>query len=352
MSLTDNPHIISFNATILEALERLNNLIDGVMTLIVVDAEGHVTGSLTDGDIRRAFLRGASTSSPLSEACHKKFTYVNSDSNPEDIKAARLKGIRLLPVVDADRKLTDTIDLTREATRLPLSAILMAGGKGERLRPLTLTTPKPLLEIDGMPIIDYNVRNLSRAGITDVTVCTRYLADQIIGHFSEPRFGISVKCIIEDQPLGTIGAAQLVNLPENGDTLVMNSDLLTTLSLEEMFLLHKAENADVTIAAIPYTVSVPYAILGLEGRQVRSLEEKPTFSYYANAGIYIFSNKVLHTIPAGERCDAPDLIESCIARGGKVSFFPIDGIWIDIGTPADFRHAQELMHHHRQLENY
>lgn len=345
-------HIIDIHATILQALEQLNALTDGVMTLIVTDREGHVSGTVTDGDIRRALLGGATLQTPVEEAAHKDFSSVGPDTPVDRIKQARLKGIRLLPVIDNARKLVDTLDLTKVETILPLSAILMAGGKGERLRPLTLTTPKPLLEIDGMPIIDYNVRNLSRAGITDVTVTTRYLASQIIDHFSKPVFGIDVKCVVEENPLGTIGAASLISRNDEGDTLVMNSDLLTTLSLEEMFLLHKTEKADVTIAAIPYSVSVPYAILATDGREVRSLEEKPTYSYYANAGIYIFSNRLLNSILPGTPTDAPELIEKAISEGGKVVFFPIDGTWIDIGSPADFRHAEELMRHHRAMGRF
>lgn len=345
-------HIIDIHATILQALEQLNALTDGVMTLIVTDREGHVSGTVTDGDIRRALLGGATLQTPVEEAAHKDFSSVGPDTPVNRIKQARLKGIRLLPVIDSAGKLVDTLDLTKVETILPLSAILMAGGKGERLRPLTLTTPKPLLEIDGMPIIDYNVRSLSRAGITDVTVTTRYLASQIIDHFSKPVFGIDVKCVVEENPLGTIGAASLISRNDEGDTLVMNSDLLTTLSLEEMFLLHKTEKADVTIAAIPYSVSVPYAILATDGREVRSLEEKPTYSYYANAGIYIFSNRLLNSILPGTPTDAPELIEKAISEGGKVVFFPIDGTWIDIGSPADFRHAEELMRHHRAMGRF
>lgn len=345
-------HIIDIHATILQALEQLNALTDGVMTLIVTDREGHVSGTVTDGDIRRALLGGATLQTPVEEGAHKDFSSVGPDTPVDRIKQARLKGIRLLPVIDNAGKMVDTLDLTKVETILPLSAILMAGGKGERLRPLTLTTPKPLLEIDGMPIIDYNVRNLSRAGITDVTVTTRYLASQIIDHFSKPVFGIDVKCVVEENPLGTIGAASLISRNDEGDTLVMNSDLLTTLSLEEMFLLHKTEKADVTIAAIPYSVSVPYAILATDGREVRSLEEKPTYSYYANAGIYIFSNRLLNSILPGTPTDAPELIEKAISEGRKVVFFPIDGTWIDIGSPADFRHAEELMRHHRAMGRF
>lgn len=345
-------HIIGIDATILQALEQLNSLTDGVMTLIATDSGGCVEGTLTDGDIRRALLGGATLGNTVGRAVHRGFFSVGSDSSVEKIKEARLKGIRLLPVTDTKGRLLRTLDLTKVETILPLSAILMAGGKGERLRPMTLKTPKPLLEIDGMPIIDYNVRNLAKAGITDVTVTARYLAEQLINHFSRPVFGIDVKCVVEEEPLGTIGAASLISRNDEGDTLVMNSDLLTTISLEEMFLLHKEEKADVTIAAMPYSVSVPYAILATQGRQVLSLEEKPTYSYYANAGIYIFSNRLLNSIAPSTPTDAPDLIGRAIADKGKVVFFPIDGTWIDIGSPADFRHAEELMRHHRAMGRF
>lgn len=342
-------HIIDKRASILHALNMMNAITDGVMTLIVTKENGIVDGTVTDGDIRRAFLKGATLESTIARAANRNFCSIGPDGPVWKIKEARRKGIRLLPVLDGEGRLLRMLDLTRVDTMLPLSAILMAGGKGERLRPMTLKTPKPLLEIGGMPIIDYNVRNLSRAGITDVTVTARYLAQQIIDHFSRPVFGIDVTCVVEEEPLGTIGAASLVSRPDEGDTLVMNSDLLTTLSLEEMFLFHKAEEADVTVAAIPYTVSVPYAILATEGRRILSLEEKPAYSYFANAGIYIFSNRLLNTIQPGVPTDAPDLIERAIAGGKKVVYFPIDGTWIDIGSPSDFRHAEELMRHHRAM---
>lgn len=345
-------HIIRDDASILDALRALNSIEDGVMTLLAVSADNRLAGTITDGDIRRAMLRGASPADPLTAAVNTGCRTVSPEIPVEELKAARMLGIRLLPVVDGEGRLLKMLDLTRTETVLPLSAILMAGGNGERLRPLTLDRPKPLLEIEGMPIIDYNVRNLSRVGISDVTVTTRYLASQIHDHFSRPVFGIDVKCVEETSPLGTLGAVSLVERPDTGDTLVMNSDLLTTLSLEEMFILHKTEGADVTIAAVPYTVSVPYAILATDGRCVTALEEKPTYSHYANAGIYIFSNRLLNTVGKDTRTDAPDLIQKAIDDGLKVVYYPIDGLWIDIGSPADFRHAQELMRHHRALGRF
>lgn len=225
----------------------------------------------------------------------------------------------------------------------------MAGGKGERLRPLTLTTPKPLLEIGGKAIIDYNIEALASVGIDDITVTTRYLAEQIHQHFATPVAGVKVKCVEETMPLGTIGAAALVSRTEEGNTLVMNSDLLTTISFEEMYMRHIEEVADVTIAAIPYVVSVPYAILTTDGANVNGIEEKPSYSYYANAGIYIFSNKLLDTVPSDSRTDATDLIEQAIDKGLKVVYYPINGTWIDVGSPNDFKQAQDLMRHHNDL---
>ena len=215
------------------------------------------------------------------------------------------------PVLNADGTLRRIIDLSVTPTQLPLRALLMAGGKGERLRPMTLTTPKPLLEIDGKAIIDYNVEALAAAGVTDITVSTAYMADAIDSHFASPVAGVQVRTVRESAPLGTIGAASLVDWEPDGDTLVMNSDLLTTISFEEMYLHHAAEHADITVAAIPYAVSVPYAILTTDGARVTGIDEKPTYSHYANAGIYIFRNAVLRTLRAGERSEERRVGKEC-----------------------------------------
>ncbi|MDE6436661.1 MAG: NTP transferase domain-containing protein, partial [Muribaculaceae bacterium] len=259
-------HEIDHRCTLLEALGKLNSLPGPEMTLFVTDGQGCVTGSLTDGDIRRALLGGASLDSCCGQAALKNFRYVR-EGQPEvaALRDFRSRGITLIPVLDAEGRLTDILDLSARRTVLPLKAVLMAGGLGERLRPATLTTPKPLLEIEGKAIIDYNVEALAACGIRDITVCTRYLAEKIEEHFSSPVAGVHVKCVREDKPLGTIGAVALTDVAAGeGSTLVMNSDLLTTISFEEMYLRHKAERADITIAVVPYSVSVPYAILTLD----------------------------------------------------------------------------------------
>lgn len=345
-----NQYIINEKSTLLEALNRLNELSGKQMVLLVVDANGVMTGTLTDGDVRRALLGGVSLSSAVEEAMHRNFKAIRTEEvDVQLMRSCRLRGVGILPHLNVDGTIKNIYDLTVTKAVLPMSAILMAGGKGERLRPLTLNTPKPLLEIGGKAIIDYNIEALASVGITDITVTTRYLADQIHQHFATPVAGVNVKCVTETLPLGTIGAASLVDRPKKGNTLVMNSDLLTTISFEEMYMRHVEEQADVTIAAIPYVVSVPYAILTTDGAQVKGIEEKPSYSYYANAGIYIFSNELLDTVPCDSRTDATDLIEQAIDKGMKVTYYPINGTWIDVGSPNDFKQAQDLMRHHNDL---
>ncbi len=339
-------HLINQEASLLDALGRLNLLSGQVMTLLVTDAAGVMTGTLTDGDVRRALLRGVSLDAPVTEAMHREFRRLYAGAvDVEALRDMRARGIRLIPMLDGEGRVKRIIDTRRTKTILPVSAVLMAGGKGERLRPLTLTTPKPLLKIGDKAIIDYNIEALAGVGVEDISVTVNYMAEQLEEHFSKPVGGVQVNCVRETKPLGTIGSVSLVDLPQEGCTIVMNSDLLTTVSFEDMYLRHLSEHADITIAAVSYNVSVPYAILGTEGALVKSLEEKPTYSYYANAGIYIFSNELLRSLSPDEHTDATDLIESAIAAGKRVTYFPINGTWIDIGSPADFKHAQELMKH-------
>lgn len=339
-------HIISETATILDALNMLNALSGEVMTLLATDSEGRMTGTLTDGDIRRGFLAGALPETKVREVMHRSFKALTGQSDDlSRLREFRRRGLTLVPRLSPDGKIIELIDTTVTRSLLPLSAIIMAGGKGERLRPLTLTTPKPLLEIGGKPIIDYNIDLLHSYGVTDITVTVNYLAEEIEAHFADT----DVKCVREPSALGTIGSASLIDLPAGGATIIMNSDLLTTISLEDMYLRHLSEEADITIAAIPYNVSVPYAILTTDGARVTGLEEKPSYSYYANAGIYIISNNLLKSLPKDSRTDATDLIADAIASGCKVVYFPISGTWIDIGSHVDFRHACELMLHHETM---
>lgn len=332
-------HVIDQDATLLDALGRLNALSGAAMTLLVLDSERRLRGTLTDGDVRRGLLRGLPLHASVSTAMRSDFGKLDALApSQKEYKRLRSRGLRLVPLVDSEGRLSGIVDTAKTLSLLPLQAVVMAGGKGERLRPLTLTTPKPLLPVGRKPIIDHNIDLLRSHGITDITVTTNYLAEQVENHFE----GTGVRCVREPSALGTIGAVSLATLKPQGDTLVMNSDLLTTIALDEMWQTHVEREADVTIAALPYNLAVPYAILTLQGDRVTGLEEKPTYSHYANGGIYIFSNHILQSLEPGKRTDAPDLIMRAINQGHKVTYHPINGTWIDIGTPNDYKMACQL----------
>lgn len=337
-------YIISQDASALEALSKLNALSGKAMTLFVTDSSDKIVGTLTDGDIRRSLIAGTQLSAPVSEIMHRNFVAFRGKA-PQiaEIREIRSKKITLVPHLNDDGTLRQLYDFSVYHSILPIDAVLMAGGKGERLRPMTLETPKPLLKIGDKCIIDYNIEALARNGVTNISVTVNYLAEKIQDHFATPVAGVQVKCVKEPCRLGTIGSLTLVDDLNSDTVLLMNSDLLTNINFEEMYLTHIEADADMTAAVIPYVVSVPYAIFHTEGNNVLGLEEKPTYNYYANAGIYMIRRSRLDIIPRGEYFDATDFLDELINRGGRVRQYPINGTWIDIGSPDDFRAAQDLM---------
>lgn len=340
-------YVISQQATVLDALRQLNALSGKAMALFAVDGDGRLVGTLTDGDVRRSLIDGAQLSSPVSEIMHRQFTAFRGDRPAvQEIREIRQRRISLVPHLNADGTLRRIYDFSVYDSILPVDAVLMAGGKGERLRPMTLDTPKPLLKIGGKCIIDYNIDSLIRNGVTNISVTVNYLAEKIEDHFAEPIGGVKVKCVREPKPLGTLGSITLVEGLCCDTVLLMNSDLLTNINLEEMYLQHIESDADLTVASIPYSVSVPYAIFKTEGARVTGMQEKPTYNYSANAGIYMYRRSMLDKLVKGEFQGAAEFLEILVNEGCNVRHFPINGTWIDIGSPADFRAAQDLMSRH------
>ena len=343
-------YTIDNRSTVLEALRQLNNLPGTAMTLFVCDAEGALLGSLTDGDIRRSLIGGHQLSDPVDSIMHRPCVAFRGDTvNVADVKRLRSKRITLVPHVDGSGKIVNIYDFNQLHSLLPIDAVLMAGGKGERLRPLTLDTPKPLLKVGDRCIIDYNIEALARNGINHISVTTNYLAEKLEEHFAQPVAGVKVNCVKEPYRMGTIGSLTLIEKFHNDTILLMNSDLLTSICFEDFYMAHVDDDADMTVASVPYMVSVPYGIFVLEGNRILDVEEKPTYNYYANAGIYLIKRRWLDIIPRGEYFDATHFKDAMIKKGGKVTHFPIEGTWIDIGSPNDFKHAQDLMKHRKGL---
>lgn len=340
-------YIISNNKTIFDALKVLNEIRDGSMTLYVVTNENILEGTLTDGDIRRALIGGAQLNDSVKKAYNKNF-YFFSNKNKNDIKyidTLRKKGVCTIPYLDENGRIIKIYDFKKLKSVLPIDAVLMAGGKGERLRPLTESTPKPLLKVGDKSIIDYNIDRLISYGIENISVTTNYLREQLEEHFQEERNGIKVKCVREPKYLGTIGSIKFIETFCNDSILLMNSDLFTNIDYKEFYLHYLDNDADMSVAAVPYSVNIPYGIFELEGREIHGVKEKPTYNYYANAGIYLIKKELLKRIPDNTFYNATDFIEDLIKSSFKVIRFPLTGYWIDIGKHEDYKKAQELVKH-------
>ncbi len=340
-------HTINQNITLLEALSCICALAPEPLVLFVLDDNKRMVGTLTDGDSRRALINGASVGDKVVTVMHRNFNYMKFDTvdDVREIKRQKELKMKLVPVLDKDMHIVEIINLEKYRTRLPIDAVLMAGGKGERLRPLTEKTPKPLLPVGGKAIIDHNIDRLIANGVKHINVTVNYLGEQLEEHFKEPRGNIQVQTVREPKYLGTIGSIRFVKEFYNDTVLVMNSDLFTNIDYEDFYLHFKEHNAEMSVAAVPYTVSVPYGIFDLNGREIQGLIEKPTYNYYANAGIYLIKRSALDEIPEDTFFNATDLIEKLISENKKVIRFPLNGTWIDIGNPQEYQKANELVKH-------
>jgi len=330
----------------LRALDKLKNSIS--RTLFIVDADDKIVGSLTDGDIRRGLLNGLEISQPIKLFMNKGFRYLlESEDNVEAIKAYRKNKFWLIPLLDADGHINKILDLATTRSILPVTALLMAGGKGERLKPLTDNTPKPMLMIGNKPIIEHNIDRLISFGVTDIYISVQYLKEQIMEYFGDGSAkGVSIKYIIEDKPMGTIGALSLIENIKHNDVLVMNSDLLTNVDLEDFYGYYKSHSAEMAVASIPYVVNVPYAVLETNNHEVKSFFEKPSYTYYSNGGIYFLNASLKAAISSNEFFDATDLMNLVIdKKQNKLVHYPLLCYWLDIGKPQDYIKAQEDIKH-------
>ena len=341
-------HTIKQHISLLEALGCINALAPEPLVLFVIDDEDRMVGTLTDGDSRRALVAGASVNDPVERIMHRSFNYMKLENigDVREIKRQKEKKMKLVPILDTERHIVDIINLEKYKTRLPIDAVLMAGGKGERLRPLTEKTPKPLLKVGDKAIIDHNIDRLISYGVQHISVTVNYLKEQLEEHFTELHCGVQVQTVREPKFLGTIGSIKFVENFYNDTVLVMNSDLFTNINYEDFYLHFKEHDADMSVAAVPYTVNIPYVILDLEERRnIKGLIEKPTYDYYANAGIYLIKKSALDLIPEDTFFNATDLIEALIAAGRKVIRFPLNGTWIDIGNPQEYKRANDMVKH-------
>jgi dTDP-glucose pyrophosphorylase len=317
---------------------------------VVVDTEHRLLGTLTDGDVRRCLLAGGSLQTPSSQAMNSS-PLVAEEGAPTGylLDLMRKRNVLALPIVDAEgrfKRLIHLTDLEQHEPVTPIAAefdfaVIMAGGEGTRLRPLTATIPKPMVDISGTPLLERQIESLAKAGLKRVYLSVNYLSHVIEQHFGDGAdFGVEIRYLREQEKLGTAGALALLPEKPSRSIVVMNGDILTTSDFGSLYAFHQTHAAQVTVAAVDYRVSIPYGVIYTEGVFATGLAEKPSQRFLCNAGIYAVSPQALNLLQGTVHLNMTDIIDSCLVRDMPVAVFPVHEYWSDIGTPDDLEKAR------------
>lgn len=335
--------------TVRDAMALIDRSRMGIV--LVVDQERRLLGTITDGDLRRAVLANVDFGQPVSVLLARKvgspyarpITARAGADRDTYLRLLQQHNILHLPLLNEEQRVVGLVTLDDFVTdrALPLQAVIMAGGAGVRLHPLTEETPKAMLPIGERPLMEIIIQQLREVGIRRVNVTTHHKSEKIINHFGDGRdFGVELTYVAEDRPLGTAGGLGLMETPQE-TVLVINGDILTQVDLRAMLAYHREHGADLTVAVRQYDLQLPYGVIECEGVRVRCLTEKPVRKFFVNAGIYLLEPLVYNYIPNGKSSDMTDLIQSLVDNGRVVVGFPIREYWLDIGQVPDYEQAQK-----------
>jgi dTDP-glucose pyrophosphorylase/CBS domain-containing protein len=340
---------ISPESTLSQAMAVINDFNKGIA--LIIDQNLHLIGTITDGDIRRAILKNISLQENVTVVLKEKKDSPYSepisasvDTPVSDLLIAMQKRmVRQLPILDHKHRVVDliTLDDLLPKAGLPLQAVIMAGGFGKRLRPLTDETPKPMLPVGDRPLMQLIIDQLRVAGVSNVFVTTHYQPEKIKRYFGSGKdFGVNIEYVSEDKPLGTAGALGLLKALFK-PLLVINGDILTRMDIRGMLDYHNKQGADFTVAVYPYEQRIPFGVLDCDNGVVKAIREKPVLTMLVNAGVYLLAPSVHKFIPSNQRFDMTDLISRLLEDGRKVVSFPIVEYWLDIGHLDDYGQAQK-----------
>jgi len=333
--------LIGPNATLRAALDTIDRA--GCQLAMVVDDEGRILGTLSDGDARRALLRGVSLEDRVDAVMHREPTCAKAaDGRQAILDAIRQIGVHQIPLVDERGVVVglSTVDDFLSLPERPNWVVVMAGGMGSRLQELTRETPKPMLRVGPRPLLESIVRSYADQGFKRFFLAVNYKAEQIERHFGDGReLGVQIDYLREDQRLGTAGALSM--LPERPVTpvIVTNADLLTREDYAGMVEAHEASGAQATVAVREYEMQIPFGVVREQNARIEAIEEKPKRRFLVSAGICVLSPEALQVVPPRTYFDMPTLFETLIARGGFVRCHAIDGYWLDIGRLPDYEQA-------------
>jgi dTDP-glucose pyrophosphorylase/CBS domain-containing protein len=334
--------IVGPETPIADAIQRLDAA--GTGAVILCREDRTLAGLVTDGDVRRAILRGVSLSDPCAEiAMRSPITALSPVSTGDALDVMVEHEIDHLPVLDGRGRVVDFL-LRREIavdSTPPLSAVIMAGGFGRRLMPLTEDVPKPMLPVGDRPLLERTIEQLRRSGVRDVSMTTHYLPESIVGHFGDGSgYGVRISYANEEQPLGTAGGLRLIERP-SGPFVVINGDILTGVPFDKMLDYHRAHEAEATVGVRQYVIDVPFGVVECDDARITELREKPSLNLLINAGVYLLQPSACDLIPEGRHFDMTDLVKALLDADRVVVSFPIIEYWLDVGRPEDYQRAQD-----------
>ena len=333
--------VISQNATILDAMKAIDN--GAVQLALVVDHDGRLIASITDGDVRRGLLRGVSLDASISEVMRIKPLTVRQQDGPGAARRLmREHRLHQIPIIDDAGRIVG-LELIDQMIVQPANdtwVVLMAGGLGKRLRPLTESIPKPMIHVGGRPLLETIVCSMTEQGFRKFFISLNYQGQVIKDYFGDgAKFDAEIQYLTEDQQLGTAGALSLLPERPNNPFIVMNGDLVTSIQFNQLLSFHKETKADATLCVREHTTKIRYGVVKVEGTQLKGIEEKPNHTFLANAGIYVLNPQALAHVPEGMRFDMPRLFDAVAKSGGTASVFPIREYWLDIGQMEDLERA-------------
>lgn len=336
-------YILSIDSSLKEAIDCLSK--NDRQIVLIVDKNRVLQGTVTDGDVRRSLLSGNGLDICVTEVMNSNPVTLPSDCNDTLVRnTMRQFSIKQIPIVDHVGKVDGLRHIEEFLGAQPVenAALLMAGGFGKRLLPLTEHTPKPMLKISDKPILEIIIRQLIDAGFRKFFISTHYMAESIVNHFGDgTAFGISIEYLHETTPLGTAGALAL--LPEiSRPILVMNGDILSRVNFQQLMEFHDQNEAKATMVVRDYEHVVPFAVIENDGQFITSIKEKPKISHFINAGIYVLSPAICNAMRDIEKKDMPDVLSQLIGQNYPVAMFPLHEYWSDIGLKEEFEKAHSL----------
>ena len=342
MTIDINALLISKTTSILEAMRIIGE--GAAQVALVVDENKKLLGTITDGDIRRGLLRGETLNSEAANVMNSEFKFADSKlSTDVIIKTMQSYSLRQMPMLDDEKKVVDILLLDKLLTpeKLANPIVIMAGGKGTRLRPITNTCPKPMLKVNGKPILQILIEECVSYGLQNFYISVNYLKEQIIDYFGDgSEWGVNIKYIIEGNPLGTAGSLSLLPKDIKKPILVMNGDVLTRLNPTKLIRFHEDNNSVATLSVREHKTIIPFGVVNTNEIELESFTEKPQYTHLVNAGVYIINPEVLELIPKNVAMDMPTLLQEVKNKGKSVNVFPIHEYWVDVGRPETMEEAQ------------